>query len=197
MFNQNIINMFYKFNNKSLQCTKVNFIKTNLKWLIIMGAALFVVGLSAKPATNVENYSESEIKLIILKEQSFTKEKLIEKIKDLDFKCPHIVYAQALLETSNFQSQLFIENLNLFGMKEAKARINTAKGTQYSYAYYDSWMESLYDYALYSSRYLSAIKTESEYFDYLGQFYAQDDEYVSKLKDLIQREKVKELFATK
>jgi hypothetical protein len=43
-------------------------------------------------------------------------------------------------------------------MKQARIRVNTAKGTNLNHAYYDTWMESLYDYAFYQCRYMSNIK---------------------------------------
>jgi hypothetical protein len=38
---------------------------------------------------------------------------------------------------------------------------------------------------LYASTYLSDLKTEEDYFDYLSQNYAEDKKYVSKLKTII------------
>ena len=52
-------------------------------------------------------------------------------------------------------------------MKEAYVRVHTARGTQYGHAYYEDWEESVYDYAFYQCRYLGAIRTEDEYFNYL------------------------------
>jgi flagellum-specific peptidoglycan hydrolase FlgJ len=186
--------MHYKYDEKTLSFIKVNKLKLSLKWLSIVGIFFFVFGFSVKVSSKIETIPESEVKLIVLKEQQFTKEKLVESIKSLNFKFPHIVYAQAIHETNNFKSNIFIENNNLFGMKEAVVRINTAKGTQYDHAFYDNWKESLYDYALYSSRYLSSITSEAEYLQYLNTNYAADVEYVSKLNDIIQRENLKEFF---
>jgi hypothetical protein len=125
---------------------------------------------------------------------NFTEEKLIQLIKDLNIKFPHIVLAQSKLETGDFTSKIFVENHNLFGMREARVRINIARGTQYNHAYYNNWYESVYDYAFYQSRYLSKLNTEEEYFQYLGESYAEAPNYVEALKGMIRRENLREIF---
>lgn len=185
--------MYYKYDSKTLTYTKVNYVKFGLKSLIVLIIIFLVFGFSIR-TTSKNNVSEKEIELIVLKQNEFTKEKFIDKIKSLNFKFPHIVLAQAMLETNNFKSQIFLENNNLFGMKEATMRIRTAKGTQFNHAYYDNWMESLYDYAFYSSKYLSDITTENDYLSYLGQSYAQDKEYVVKIMNIINQNRLKEVF---
>jgi uncharacterized FlgJ-related protein len=143
---------------------------------------------------NSMNYTESEIEVISSNYNEFTEDKLVQRIKELNFKFPHIVVAQAKLETGNFTSKMFSENNNLFGMKQARQRINTAGGTQHGHAYYDTWLESVYDYAFYSSTYLHKIKNERDYFNYLSQSYAEDPNYITKLKSIIERENLKSKF---
>jgi len=138
--------------------------------------------------------SEEE-KLIIIKEHNkFSEEKLISKIKELNIKFPHIVLAQSKLETGNFTSKVFKEGNNLFGMREAKQRITTALGTENNHAFYETWMESVYDFSFHQCKYLSNITNEEQYFQYLGQNYAEDTTYVSKLRNLIKKENLKDLF---
>jgi flagellum-specific peptidoglycan hydrolase FlgJ len=79
-------------------------------------------------------------------------------------------------------------------MREAKLRVNLAKGTNREHAYYDSWQECVYDYALYYSTYLSDIKTEGEYFEYLRQNYAEDKTYIQRLKQIIKKQNLKSKF---
>jgi len=112
----------------------------------------------------------------------------------LNVKYPYIVLAQARIESGVYKSKIFKENHNLFGMKQANVRINTAKGTQYNHAYYDTWRESVYDYAFYQSRYMSAAKNEEEYFYILGQSYAESPDYVVALKQHIQKNNLRDLF---
>jgi len=124
----------------------------------------------------------------------FNEDNLISKIKSLNFKYPHIVLAQAKLESGNFNSKLFKENNNLFGMRNPKVRITTSAGSQNGYAYYSSWIESVYDYAFYSSSYLNKAKNEREYYMYLSTNYAEDTLYVNRLKNIVEKDKLKNIF---
>jgi len=124
----------------------------------------------------------------------FSTDKMVYLMKELNIKYPHIVFAQSLIETGHFDSKIFKENNNLFGMKQARTRVTTAQGTQYNHAYYDNWRESVYDYAFYQCRYLSGLKNEEEYLAYLGRSYAEDPNYVSKIRGLVKRENLKDLF---
>ena len=100
---------------------------------------------------------------------------------------PDIVLAQIKLESGNLTSELFIENNNFLGMKYAVQRPTGALGKKNGYANYDSWEDCVYDYMVWQSRYAKKLSKE-EYFDYLGENYAQDKSYISKLKQLIDAE---------
>jgi replicative DNA helicase len=93
------------------------------------------------------------------------------------------------LETGNFKSKIFRENHNLFGMKEAKSRVKLALGTKHGHAHYATWLESLYDYAFYQCRYLGKINNETDYYNYLGKTYAEDPDYIDKLKKMANKNK--------
>lgn len=186
--------MYYKFNEQTLDFEKT---KLSNKSLLGFGAAvglLLVFGFTSNPANNVKNLSQEE-KLIVIREYNeFSETKLIDKIKELNFRFPHIILAQSYQETGHYKSGIFLENNNLFGMKEAKLRSNLAKGTNRGHAYYETWQESVIDYALYYSTYLTDIKTEGEYFEYLRQNYAEDPTYVQRLKALINKRNLKSKF---
>ncbi len=80
-------------------------------------------------------------------------------------------------------------------MREARVRVNTAKGTNLNHAYYDNWKESVYDYAFYQCRYMSNDGTEAEYYAALDASYAEvGGSYSKALKSLINRENVKNKF---
>lgn len=186
--------MYYKFNEETLDFERT---KITNKSLIGFGAAvglLLVFGFTSNPANKVQNLSQEE-KLIVIREYNdFSEQKLIEKITQLNFRYPHIILAQAKLESGHFKSTIFLENNNMFGMKEAKLRANLAKGTNRNHAYYDTWQDCIIDYALYYSTYLSDIKTEGEYFEYLKQNYAEDKTYVQRLKQIIKKQDLKSKF---
>jgi hypothetical protein len=142
--------------------------------------------------SNVLTGLSEEEKLVIIQEHNqFSEDKLIEKLKELNVKFPYIAFAQSKLETGNFTSKIFRENNNLFGMKEAKQRITTALGTKRKHAYYQDWTQSVYDYGYYQASFLGKIKTEEEYFRYLGNSYAEDPNYLIKIKKLSQELKEK------
>jgi hypothetical protein len=191
MYNLKIKVMYYRFNKDTMLYDKTNITSRALLGFGAVIGILTIFGLNINSNKKIETLSPEE-KLIILREaNAFSEQKLIESIKELNFKFPHIVLAQAKLESSNFSSPIFLENNNLFGMKEAKVRANLAIGTKRSHAFYKNWKDSLLDYALYYSTYLSKIRTESEYFEYLNQSYAQDPNYVVKLKNIIRKQNLK------
>lgn len=79
-------------------------------------------------------------------------------------------------------------------MKQARARSTTAAGTQLGHAYYDHWKESVMDYALYQNAYVNKIRNEAKYLKYLDKNYAEAKNYDEKLKTIIERERLEELF---
>lgn len=185
--------MLYRYDKKQLIHRKVNMFKTSgiaLLGLSAISAITYYVGVNHGFA----NLSAVEQAIIIKKSDEFEREKLVEMLKDLNVKFPHIVMAQSIQETGHWKSGIFLENHNLFGMKEASRRITTAEGTNRNHAYYNHWRESVYDYAFYQCRYLAGIKSETEYFQYIGATYAEDSGYVEAIKKVIARENLKELF---
>jgi len=187
--------MIYKYDKRNLIYTKdTRFIKISLLACLVLTLGSFTFGRYAR----IEALDTYEKELIILnlkeEESKFTEEKFVQLLKDLNVKFPHVVMAQSILETGRWKSNIFKENHNLFGMKEAKTRVKTALGTQNNHAYYTSWSESVYDYAFYQCRYLSSIKSEREYFAYLSKNYAEDPRYVERLKATIQTYSLKEHF---
>jgi hypothetical protein len=185
--------MYYKFDKKDLNYVKVNWISMGLKILSGVVVTSMILGWSFKPEAK-EKYTEEEVMIFTAKQNHFTQEKLIQEIKGLNFKFPHIVYAQSLLETGKFTSPIFKENNNLFGMKEAVVRLTTSLGTEDGHAIYKNWKESLTDYALYCATYLNSIDNEDDYIGYLSQKYAADPSYSKKLRELIKNENLKEIF---
>ena len=187
--------MLYRYDKNALIYTRVRFGEVIFKTVIVTVALVTLYGLSYKiDRAKVDSLTEEEKLIIIDDYNEFSEEKLIQKINELNFRYPHIVLAQAKLETGNFKSQTFIHANNMFGMKQAKSRANTASGTTLGHAQYDSWVESLYDYALYHNAYLNKLRTESQYYSYLSQNYAEDPQYVSKLKKIIERDNIKDKF---
>lgn len=182
----------YRFNKKELTFRKVSFFRYFLMVNLTLVFLTTIVNFYFFNQ-NYKSINEEIISIIINKNEinDFNQEKLIKYLKTLNIKYPHIVIAQAMLETNNFNSRIFIENNNLFGMKVATIRPTTNKGEQHGHAFYENWRESVLDYALYSATYLKNIKTEDEYFNYLSQYYAEDTNYIIKLKKIIDVKKLK------
>ena len=186
--------MLYYYDKDEIRYKKVKLLYVILTHFSIILLFSFYAPFIFKD-TIIEDFYE--YKTIVVQSDTtynFNEPKLIQLIQDLNMKFPYIVLAQAKLETGNFTSKIFRENHNLFGMKQARVRINTARGTQYNHAYYNNWHESVYDYAFYQCRYLSKINTEEEYFQYLGESYAEAPNYVEALKGMIRRENLREIF---
>lgn len=186
--------MIYIYDKKTRDFRKVNLSNHFFKFIFVVSVLISIGAVSQINRYRNGELTETEIQLIFNKRNEFSEDKLISKLKELNFKFPHIVLAQAKIETGNFTSKMFNENNNLFGMKQAVTRINTAGGTQHGHAYYDTWMESVYDYGLYSSTYLHRLKSDEEYFTYLSQSYAEDPNYIIKLQNIIQTENLKSKF---
>ena len=183
--------MIYKFNKNSLNFEKTSRFKLLARPILITALITSIFGYTAKQEVSIPE----EQKLIVLKEvNKFSEERLVDEIAGLNFRFPHIVLAQAKLESNNFRSYLFKENNNMFGMKLASSRLTIANGEEHGYASYESWSESLMDYALYYSSYLRNVKTEREYYQFLSKFYAEDVAYVTKIQNLIKNEQLKSKF---
>ena len=187
----------FKIDSKTLELKPINVVGkiviTTIIATVMIGSILFYSGY--KTGKNVLTGLSEEEKLIIIQEYNkFSEDKLIEKLKELNVKFPHIVLAQSKLETGNFTSKIFKENSNLFGMREAKQRITTARGTENNHAYYHTWYESVLDFSFHQCKYLSGINNEDQYFQYLSQNYAEDPNYISILKNIIQKNNLKDKF---
>jgi hypothetical protein len=185
--------MIYFYNKENLVYENV----TKKAILLIIGLAFVTSGIIVcllVYRVNQVKYISEETKAIILSESNklneFSPQKLKAYILELNIKFPHIVYAQARLESGNFKSEIFKTNHNLFGMKVATRRPTTNKGEENGHAYYDNWKESVQDYAMFAAAYLNNLKTEDEYFDYLGQNYAENPNYVKQLKFIIEENNI-------
>jgi len=189
--------MFFKFDKDKLLFDEVC-LKTWTLYLaailIAIGSLGYFIGKSKAKEVVVKQLQEGEVEIIIAEVDSFNVESFIQMLKDLNVQYPHIVMAQSIVETGHWKSHIFLENHNLFGMKQARRRITTAEGTSRNHAYYNHWRESVYDYAFYQCRYLSKINSEEEYFQYLDASYAEANNYVGSLKVVIEKEKLRELF---
>jgi len=163
----------------------------NLMVLLVLVFISLAVNLSITPKQKKAMHVaiEPKEKYIIKVDSTFSEEALVEYVYSLNVRFPHIVLAQAQLESGNFNSRIFKENNNLFGMKEAKIRPTTNKGTNRGHAKYDHWRESVIDYALYAAVYLYKFKTEEQYYKYLDGNYAVSSKYSKLVRKIAEKYK--------
>lgn len=159
------------------------------KRILILLVSLSMVPLSSYVSTKIKFVPDYQIL-----NDDFNEEKLISYLKLIRVKFPHIVLAQARLESGNYTSFTFKNSNNLFGMRHPLVRVTTSLGSELGYAYYGSWRESVIDYALYSTRYIKDISSEEDYYKFLGDAYAEDPQYVYKLKKIVETGRLKDLF---
>jgi uncharacterized FlgJ-related protein len=182
----------YKYNQSTLQYEPIPHLSKVLKGLAIF---LLLFGFIGATSEKEDNYIiTAEDVLLVNSQNEFSEDKFISMLDEINLPYPHITLAQAKLETGNFTSKIFNENHNSFGQKEAKVRINLARGTQYGHAYYNNWEESILDYAFWYSTYASKCKSEEEFYQLLDKVYAEDELYSKKLKNIIEEEQLKDKF---
>jgi uncharacterized FlgJ-related protein len=182
----------YKYNQSTLQYEPIPHLSKVLKGLAIF---LILFGFIGATSEKEDNYIiTAEDILLVNSQNEFSEDKFISMLDEINLPYPHITLAQAKLETGNFTSKIFNENHNSFGQKEAKVRINLARGTQYGHAYYNNWEESILDYAFWYSTYASKCKSEEEFYQLLDKVYAEDELYSKKLKNIIEEEQLKDKF---
>lgn len=163
--------------------------KISYNRIVILLVFLTVLHLGTYVSTKTKIVPDYQIRNDV-----FTEEKLVDYLKLIRVKFPHIVLAQARLESDNYSSFVFKNNNNMFGMKHPVVRVTTSLGKCVGYASYNSWRESVLDYALYISKFIPDISSEKDYYDFLKRYYAEDPNYVDKLKVMIENERLKDLF---
>lgn len=108
-------------------------------------------------------------------------EGLADALDYYEIEYPEIVYAQAVLETGHFKSDLCIYHNNLFGLYNSKRR---------KYFKFNHWTESVEAYRnMIQYRY----RPPGDYYKFLQRInYAKDPLYIKKLKKLTKNYEVKQ-----
>lgn len=95
----------------------------------------------------------------------------------------YIILAQAKHETWDFTSKIFIENNNVFGLKQAKKRKTTCTGTNRGHGTYASIEDCVLDYIYYmenrkipfheisARKYVNLLKKKGYFEDNLERYY--------------------------
>lgn len=129
---------------------------------------------------------------------------VIEQMRTLGINHPEIVYAQSLLETAHFTSDIFLQNKNPFGMKHSDRGFSV--GINLGHAKYEDIQDALYDYKYWQRRWkMHEIQTREEYLYRLDHLapkgddtyyrYATDPDYTTKVSKILNTEVLPKLQA--
>lgn len=127
-----------------------------------------------------ETIAIEQIQIYSDPEELSIKDSVLILIKDLNIQHSDIVFQQAIIESSNFSSKVFKENNNIFGMRVPNRRPNTVVGSKHGYAVYNSWQESVIDYALFQL-YSAKNLNRDQYLNFLNKNYSTTENYSEKL----------------
>lgn len=144
-------------------------------------------GIVKKDPIEMEFLVNRWIFYLDINKKEFSEELLKQAIFYERIQNPEIVLLQAYLETGFFTSDIFLNGHNCFGMKYPKFRATVAIGEYQGHAKYNSWWDSVIDYAIWQKWYLSkGYKIETfdsdAYLVFLNCIrYAEDPHYIRKL----------------
>lgn len=128
---------------------------------------------------------------------------VIEQMRALGINQSEIVYAQSILETAHFTSDIFLQNKNPFGMKHSDRGFSV--GINLGHAKYEDVQDALYDYKYWQKRWkMDKIVGREEYLyrlDHLaskgdGTYYryATDPDYTTKVEKILNTEVLPKLL---
>lgn len=123
----------------------------------------------------------------VLAGEELTYDNVYKHIIECGIEFPDIVFAQSVLESGHYKSEVFNSNNNMFGMKMPRVRQTVAIGNNLGYAKYPDWQSSIIDYMLWQK---NVMKTKSfsraQYYAYLDKRYAHKG-YSAKVKQIVKR----------
>ena len=144
---------------------------------VVMSALIINLAMTPAQKKAIAKKIDPKPKYIPKLDSTFSQEALVKYVYSLNVRFPHIILAQAHLESGKFTSGIFVNNNNLFGMRQARLRPTTNKGSRNGFAKYDHWRDSVMDYILYYAVYIHKFKTEEAYYAYLDRSYANNPHY--------------------
>lgn len=147
---------------------------------IIVSILLVILGISQifmyKKLSDLQKpESQIEYEEIVTFFDKSPEEGLMDALIYFEVQHPHIVYAQALLETGNFTSKVYKENNNLFGLYDSRNK---------KYYAFNHWSESIIAYINYIQYKYSPPKDYYKFLQDIG--YAEDPKYTDKLKIIVE-----------
>lgn len=153
--------------------------KIHVVWFIIalLVVAFFINVYSDNKKENTIIEKEDSVSVqwrqnhFLLSEENLYNELVAQGV---DF--PEIVTAQALLETGHFKSYACLQQNNLFGLRDNKGK----------YMSFPHWTDAVAAYKKYIQRYNHPVP--EDYYAYLQELgYAEDPQYIDKLKQIVNK----------
>jgi uncharacterized FlgJ-related protein len=182
--------MFYRYNEGKMNHIRTTNMYMRLYLLLTIGMIVGMIISYRSESEQIKKITKIVYKtktVLVDNKDEFSEEKLKEFMLQINIKFPHIVFAQAKLESGNFTSSSFVKDNNIFGMKISKSRPTMRSGSNNGYAKFKTWKDCVIDYAFYQASYLKKIKTEEEYMLHLEENYAESPIYIMSLKKMIER----------
>lgn len=149
-----------------------------------MKTSLLVAALLYAASTTGGKLPARQIKMIDKKQNvvACTPQTLYIALKEYGIANAEIVWYQAMHETGQLTSKLFLVNHNLFGMRLPEFRKTTAIGEHWRHAKFANWIDAVKDYKLWQlSRHITTDLSKADYLRKLAK-YAEDKQYIYKLK---------------
>lgn len=153
--------------------------KIHVVWFIIalLVVAFFINVYSDNKKENTIVEKEDSVSVqwrqnhFLLSEENLYNELVAQGV---DF--PEIVTAQAILETGHFKSYACLQQNNLFGLRDNKGK----------YMSFPHWTDAVAAYKKYIQRYNHPVP--EDYYAYLQELgYAEDPQYIDKLKQIVNK----------
>lgn len=171
---------YFSKDNKKVQRANMRTFCLSLVSIIVGSYLLGAINWTTQ-AEVIDPIPTDSILVATAKQEVAFEDSVYQYILFLNIKHPEVVFKQAKIESGNFKSKVFKENNNMFGMKMSYKRANIAGGENLGYAVYNTWQESIIDYALYQT-YTAKGMNKEQYIQHLGASYAEDPDYKSKVK---------------
>lgn len=160
--------LHYKFNSETLEMEIVK-IKKEYSNYIIAAVILMLLGFTS--GVKVNAVIEKIPIILTTKEQECTPDNVKAYIARLNLKFPKIVYQQVMLESDHLRNPKVKSLNNLLGMEVPTGRPTLGVSAGQRFASYDSWRQSIADYALWQVYMARGIDNESDYYHLLDELY--------------------------
>ncbi len=161
--------------------------------MIFLLNSYLVPGGSPVMTEEMKYQAERSLFYFQVRHESFSEELLKKSLTIEGVKYQDVVILQSRLETGSYTSDIFLNGNNLFGMRYPTHRPTVATGIYKGHAQYAHWSDSVVDYAMWQSYYLSrGYRLGGEidddfYLVFLKSIpYAEDPCYISKLVTISQ-----------